>query len=260
MRQYTVLQSIIKKNMPVLDTLPTHKKKKVLKQILDENLVSILLKVEIPDPIEFRREMMKEHYLNLRRRKEAQHKEKNFNYNLWRKLYEAKNKLKYNISENSQLSVDESIGFSSTINRETGVSADTNWKIPNTTSASSILKNINQVTSNIEVSKELQAKMVISKSHEEFVTCINNTCKSYEVEKLGFAEYLLHEKKDMENPKWQKIILDAQFYEKDFEKKMDLWEELRELVDSSIDKLKHETHNLEEVKELEKQFYINLCK
>ena len=254
--------------MPSLETLPTQKRKMVLKQILNENLVSILLKVKLPDPVKFRSQMMKERFLNLRRRKEAQTKEKNFNYNLWRKLYEAKIKLKYNIHENSQLSVEEFTDFSSTIQRETGVTTNTNWKVPKTT-ASSILKNINQVTSNIiisdelqvkmVISDELQVKMVISEPHQNFVNCINDTCKSYDVEKLGFAEYLLHEKKDIENPKWEKIILDARFYEKDIEKKIERWEQLRELIDKSIDKLKNKTSNLEEVKELEKQFYISLC-
>jgi len=232
MRQYPVLQSIVKKNIPSLDTLPTQKRKMVLKQILRENLVSILLKVKLPDPVEFRSQMMKEHYLNLRRRKEAKTKEKIFNYNLWRKLYEAKIQLKYNIHENFQLPTGESADFLSTIQRDKGVTTNTNLKLPKPT-ASSILKNINQLTSNIEISDGLQAKMIISEPHQDFVNCINDTCKSYDVEKLGFAEYLLHEKKDMENPKWEKIILDARFYERDVEKKIKRWEQLRELVDKS---------------------------
>jgi len=108
------------------------------------------------------------------------------------------------------------------------------------------------------VSQELQAKMVIEPSYKEFVSCINDTCKSYEVEKLGFAEYLLREKKDIENPKWEKILLDARFYEKNMEKKLEKWESLRDLIDESIKELKLKTKTKDEIIELEKKFYINL--
>ncbi len=258
MRQYTVLQSIIKKTSPELRTLPSQKRKKVLKQILKDNIVDILLKVKLPDPVDFRTQMMTEHFWDLRRRKEARRGEKIFNYNLWRKLYEAKFNLKYNILENSQLQYEKYDDYTSLIPSQAGVSANIELTIPKITSASSILGGINQIVSNVEVSQALQAKMVIDSHYNEFVSCINDTCKSYEVEKLGFAEYLLREKKDIENPKWEKIILDARFYERDMEKKLEKWERLRDLIDESIEELKLKTNTKEEIIQLEKKFYINL--
>ncbi len=258
MRQYTVLQSVVERNVPVLNTLPPEERKKVLRQLLDESIVHILLKIKLPDPIEFKTKMMKEHFLDQRRRKEAKRGNKKFNYNLWRNLYEAKTKLRYNLLENSSIVVEKSNDFSSTVIYEAGESSNFSGNVP-TTTASSILKDINQIASNIQVSKDLQAKMVVSESHQEFVNCINDICRSYEVEKLAFAEYLMYEKKDLENPEWKKIILDTKFYERDFERKLELWEKLRDIVDKSIDELKYKTNNLEEIKELEKRFYIHLC-
>lgn len=258
MRQYSVLQSVIRKNIPILVMLPPEKRKEILKQVLNKNLVSILLKVNLPDPVEFRMKMMKEHYLDLRRRKGAKHNGQEFNHNLWRKLYEVKSMIKHNLLENAQITTGHYNDFSSTVQQGTDISVNTIWKIPNTTSSSSVLKNINQVISNVEVSSELESKMLTNQPYNEFVNCINDTCKSYEVEKLGFAEYLLHEKKDMENLKWTKIILDTKLYEKDFEEKMIFWERLRNIIDGAIEKLKHGTNNLEQVIELEKQFYINI--
>lgn len=260
MKQYTVLESVIKKKIPHLDTLPTEDRKKIFEQILNENWMSILLEIKLPDPIDFKMKIMRERFRDLRRRKEAKRGDQNFNYNLWRKLYEAKNRIKYNILANTHLSkVDETDTFASSILTEKNISANVDWVLPKEVPARSILKNINQITSNVEISSELQTKMVHSEHYREFVNCINNTCKSYRVEKLGFAEYLLYEKKDIENPKWKKIILDAQLYEKDFEKKLYFWEQLRIMIDESLDKLKNNTKSLDEVIELEKRFYINLC-
>jgi len=124
MRQYTVLQSIVKKNIPEIRTLQPKKRKRVLKQILENNIIEILLKVKLPDPVDFRMQMMKEHFFDLRRREEARRGEKKFNYNLWRKLYEAKSKLKYNILENSQFQYKGSTDYTSLIQNPVSVSAN----------------------------------------------------------------------------------------------------------------------------------------
>jgi len=258
MRQYTVLQSIVKKNIPELEALQPGKRKKMLRQILRENLVEILLKVKLPDPVDFRMQIIREHFLDLRRRKESKRGSRTFNYNLWRKLYEAKFNLKYSILENSQFQYEQLNDYTSLMPAHVDVSTNTEWDTPKITSASSILGNINQIASNFEISQELQAKMVVSHPYKEFVNCINYTCRSYEVEKLGFAEYLLREQKDIENPKWEKIMLDARFYERDMDIKIEKWEKLREIIDASIKELKLKTTSTEEIKKLEEKFYINL--
>jgi len=78
------------------------------------------------------------------------------------------------------------------------------------------------------------------------------------IKALGFAEFYLHEKY-MEPPKKNKIILDVKFYQSNVEKCIEQWEILRDIVDTSIKKLKINSHDKEKIEELEKQFYIRLA-
>ena len=105
---------------------------------------------------------------------------------------------------------------------------------------------------------ELQSKRSNNQAYQEFVNCVNNTCMSPEIKKLGLVTYYFQEKTDVENPEWVKIILFLKLHGKKFEEKMRFSEQLRDAIDNSLVKLKNETDNLEQIIELEKQFYISI--
>ena len=104
---------------------------------------------------------------------------------------------------------------------------------------------------------KLEEKIIQSRPHAEFIKCLDTTCRTTGIE-MKNAEFYLHETIDKENPKWEKMVLDIKFVEEDFDDKLEKWEKIRDKIDASILKLKHEQPLLVEIIELEKTFFINM--
>jgi len=258
MKEHPVLIQMIREKVPLYPKLPGSQKRKVLRQILSESINEILQKIRLPDPVEFRSMVMKEQFLDKRRRKGYRRRHGEINFSLWRLLYEAKQELKYNNLRTTQFEQKHVEGHTSPVRMDYSKTNTLSWEEPRISSASSLLSSINLVASNFEVDKVVQTMMVLEPAYASFVMCLDNICKSKIVTALGFAEFYLHEKRDLENPKWEKIVLDVKFYDKNFDKCMKKWEKLRVIIDKSIDKMKKYSDNKKKINELEKKFFIKL--
>ena len=108
-----------------------------------------------------------------------------------------------------------------------------------------------------KTSYEVQKKMIINKNYAQFIECIIQTCKLSNLKEIGIRDYFLYEQRDLENPNWKKIILDIKFLEKDLEKNIESWEEIRQIIDESLEEMKSNAENKDHTLELEKNFYVN---
>ena len=106
-------------------------------------------------------------------------------------------------------------------------------------------------------SDEIQKKMRNNKNYAQFIECIMKTCKSNNLKEIGIKDYFLREQRDLENPKWEKIILNITFLEKDLEKNIESWEKIRQIIDRSLAEMKRNVENKDYTLELEENFYIN---
>jgi len=258
MKSSPVLQQLVMERDPLFQRRSKKQKQKLVKEILAENIVEILQKVRLPDPVQFRFNMWREYFLNLRRRKGAKRSKLQFNYNLWRLLYEAKQALKFNIIQTTQHESKSFEGFSNVIEKNVTVSDTSFWTDQPISPSTINISSVNLVASNFDVDKTLEAKMAISTAYTSFILCLNSACQSESVRSLGTAEFYLYEKQDKENPKWEKIILDAKFYEGNFETRINKWEKLRLRIDVALEQMKKYSSNKEKINELEKKFYIKM--
>jgi len=256
MKKYQVLETIIKKNIPILEKYPKPQRKKMLKGFLSENLVEILTKVKLPDPWEIKSAIIKEHFLDQRRRKGYERADWKINYHLWRMLFEAKSELNYKIFQNSTLEIQSITSLTTKSLLNVGFSETSLLKEPKVTYATST--KIGAEVIHFKVEYTLEQKMLKQKNYQEFIGLLDSVCRSYQVSKLGFADVYLYEKKDIENPKWEKIILDVKFYEDEFEVRMEKSEKLRDVIDEALTNLKIKSERKNEITNLEKKFFVNL--
>jgi len=258
MKSGPVLQQLVMQVDPLYHRRSKKQKQKLLKEILAQNIVEILQKVRVSDPVQFRFKMWREYFLNRRRRKEAKTGSQQFNYNLWRLLYEAKQALNFNIIQTTQHETKSFEGISNVIEKSVSVPGTSFWKEQSVSPSTVNISSVNLVASNFDVEKTLEAKMATSTTYTSFVSCLNSACQSESVRALGIAKFYLYEKQDKENPKWEKIILDAKFYDDNLETKIVKWEKLRLIIDVALEQMKKYSSNRDKINELEKKFYIKM--
>lgn len=254
--KYEILENVFRKNIPSYDEFPENKKKIVLRNFLNENLEKILLKIKLPDPIKLKMEMIREKYLDNRRPKGHKRGEWKINYNLWRFLFEAKSKMNFNIAQDSLFEEQSYNGQTTIIKPKSGFFNTSSW-IPSESTSSTSLTLGNKSLIQFKVQPKLEEKVIHSKEYAEFVKCLDTTCRTNTIE-MKNVEYYLHETIDIENPGWEKIVLDIKFEEEDFEYKLEKWEKIRDKIDASISRLKKEKPLLTEIIKLEKKLFINM--
>ena len=86
----------------------------------------------------------------------------------------------------------------------------------------------------LHIGDALEGKVRAGGAYREFVAAVVSACSSPAAEPLEITEYSLDEKRDLENPRWLKVILQVGFADGDFDSKRARRIRLRGMINERI--------------------------
>lgn len=228
----------------------------IIDQVIDDTFDETIRKTRIPRPpssIEIAIEDLQYRY---RRSKHYKKTHKRINYDLWYALYHAKLELS-NMGETSRSKLDLGTDITSNFDFAYGTRGNTSSMLDVSLSDGPTVTPSSELTY-FSISGELETRILEESTVSSFVSCIEQTCRERNSELSMPAKFHLEQKRDLENPNWDKIILNVKYKKLKMESAIKEWEYLRGLIDLSLNRLNPNEIDVEKLKKLRNMFYIKL--
>ena len=108
----------------------------------------------------------------------------------------------------------------------------------------------------LHIGAALEGKVRAGGAYREFVAAVVSACSSSAAEPLEITEYSLDEKRDLENPRWLKVILQVDFADGDFDSKRARRIRLRGMINERIRGARLGSDAPEAINDLTGRFFI----
>lgn len=257
MKAVALLQEVIKQEFPDYKSMSIEQRDVVVRQVLSTYMTQIIKKIKLPKLTDIQFKAKREEFLNKRRRKGFEKKTHDINFPLWKLLYDAKRALPEDVAQNTKLTMIQSEATPSRLNFDKPENSNFLWSFRDTSSSNNTINQVGSEITQLKIESTLETKTISVQHYQKFISSLDRACRSNEVQALGFAEFYLIEKSDIEIPSWNKLILNVKFYHGTLEKKIAKWESLRDIIDTFLKKIPSDADkNL--IEDLNKRFYIKL--
>ena len=224
---------------------------------IENSLEDVIKKTRIPkppSPIDIAIERLQ----SKRRSNHYRESHHPIDYVLWYALYHAKMDLT-NTSETTLRQFEHGENVSTSMYFLEESASQSSYNIPEIELSNSSQTRFSKEITYFLIEKGLEERLLQDATTSKFVSVIEETCRTKNMELPYPSKFHLYEKDDLELPSWNKIILDISFEGMKLEQAITEWDKITDQIDQSFDKLEKEKNtDKEKLKELRRIFYIKL--